>query len=94
MQEPCHYTWIEMFAGKAEATRVMRYGGHHAAKLDLKYHEALPGKQNYMDILTPAGFAYLFCNVVLYRGPNMPACVCSYMQNHHIMYIIYRRLYI
>ena len=38
---------------------MMRYGGHKCAKLDLVYHEAKPGKQNYMDILSPAGFLLL-----------------------------------
>ncbi|CAE7253079.1 unnamed protein product [Symbiodinium necroappetens] len=58
-----------MFAGKAEATRMMRYAGHCAAKLDYKYHVASPGKQNYMDILTPAGFL-LAVSTVLRGDPR------------------------
>ena len=54
-----YYTFIEMFAGNAEATRMTRYAGHSAAKLDYKYHIAAGGKQNFMDILTPSGFLQL-----------------------------------
>ena len=58
-QNTGHYSFIEMFAGQAEATRMMRYAGHCAAKLDYKYHVAAHGKQNFMDILTPSGFLHL-----------------------------------
>ena len=54
-----HFTWIELFAGKAEATRMMRYGGHRCAKLDLKYNVAPVDKQNFMNILEPSGFLLL-----------------------------------
>ena len=52
-------TFIEFFAGAAQATRMMRLGNHAAAKLDLKYHIPADGKMNYMDLNTPAGFAHL-----------------------------------
>ncbi|CAE7484592.1 unnamed protein product [Symbiodinium sp. CCMP2592] len=53
-----------MFAGNAEATRMMRYAGHCAAKLDYKYHVAAGGKQNFMDILTPSGFLLALSTVL------------------------------
>ena len=52
-------SWVEFFAGRAEATRVMRLSGRTAAKVDLLYHTACHGKMNYMDINSPAGMALL-----------------------------------
>ncbi|CAE7277616.1 unnamed protein product [Symbiodinium pilosum] len=50
-------SWVEFFAGRAEATRVMRLSGRTAAKVDVLYHTARHGKMNYMDINSPAGMA-------------------------------------
>lgn len=55
--------WVEFFAGKAEATRMMRYGGLRSAKLDITYMEAEPGRQNPMDLTTDSGMAFLVSNI-------------------------------
>ena len=71
-QDNGYYSFIEMFAGNAEATRMMRFAGHCAAKLDFKYHVAAAGKQNYMDILTPSGF---LCLGTLIQSSSSGACM-------------------
>lgn len=53
------FQWVEFFAGKAEATRMFRCNGYHAAKLDEIYMRAKPTKMNPMDITTDAGMATL-----------------------------------
>ena len=50
--------FVEMFAGKAEATRMFRYANIPAARLDLEYMKGNPG-QNPMDLLTDSGMATL-----------------------------------
>lgn len=51
------YEFIELFAGKGLTTTVLKGAGKPCAALDIEYHEPPAGKQNYMDLLTPAGFA-------------------------------------
>ncbi|CAE7361316.1 unnamed protein product [Symbiodinium sp. CCMP2592] len=68
-QNSGYFDFIEMFAGNAEATRMMRYAGHCAAKLDYKYHVPNGGKQNFMDILTPSGFL-LALSIVMRGDPR------------------------
>lgn len=61
MLPPCQdLEFIEFFAGKARATQCMRASGLRAAKFDYIYFgdKKLSGN-NYYDILTDAGFAYL-----------------------------------
>ena len=54
------YDFIEFFAGKAWVSRIMKYKGYSVAALDIMYGEDVPhGKQNAMDLLTDAGFAFL-----------------------------------
>lgn len=53
------FRFIEVFAGQAEVTRMFRYAGLPAVKLDLLYMDDIPGRQNPMDLLTPAGFSIL-----------------------------------
>ena len=38
---------------------VLRKAGKSCASLDLQYHTPKEGKQNYMDLLSPSGFALL-----------------------------------
>ena len=52
------YAFLELFAGKANVTKCIRYAGHPAGKMDISYNKPKIGKQNHMDILTPAGFAF------------------------------------
>ena len=68
--------WIEFFAGKAEATRMMRKAGLVGLRLDLLYNEDVPsGKQNFMDICTAAGFAFLGSMSVVHAVVQRAACL-------------------
>ena len=51
------YEFVELFAGKGLTTTALKGSGTPSAALDIEYHQATQGKQNYMDLLTPAGFA-------------------------------------
>ena len=62
---PKVYSWIELFAGCANATRAAVMAGHTAAALDLSYgikytRSRSDGKtkHNPMDIQEPAGMAF------------------------------------
>lgn len=83
-----YYTFIEMFAGQAEATRMMRYAGHCAAKLDYKYHVATAGKQNYMDILTPSGFLCLG-----FLDQNSRSDACMFVRSSSVPFVMMQTLY-
>ena len=50
---------MELYAGRGKTTDVIRKSGGAAAALDINYHVPNEGKQNYMDLSTPAGFALL-----------------------------------
>ena len=52
------YGFIEFYAGKAACSSCMKLAGVPTASLDITYHIARAGKQNYMDILTDAGMGY------------------------------------
>lgn len=52
------FRWLEFFAGTAMATACVTGAGYTGAKLDINYHSPTnPEKQNYYDILSPAGMA-------------------------------------
>ena len=53
------YDFVELFAGAGVTSSVLRKAGRSCASLDLEYHTPEKGKQNYMDLLSPAGFALL-----------------------------------
>ena len=66
--------WIEFFAGRAEATRMIQYAGYSVAKLDLNYaHDKADAalrskkfstrhtKKCVMDLCSPEGLAWLVC---------------------------------
>ena len=61
MLPPCQdLEFIEFYAGKARATQCMRSSGLRAAKFDFLYFDNKKKKgNNFYDILTDAGFAYL-----------------------------------
>ena len=61
MLPPCQaLDFIEFFAGTARATQCMRSAGLNAAKFDYLYFaDKKRSGNNYYDILTDAGFAYL-----------------------------------
>lgn len=52
------YDMIELFAGEAWVSRAMRQSGRAVASLDINYHSCHDDRQNYMDLLTPAGFTH------------------------------------
>lgn len=52
-------SFVEIFAGQAEATRNFRSSSYKSARLDLLYMDPEPGKQNPMDLNSAAGFANL-----------------------------------
>lgn len=53
------YDFVELFAGKGFVSACVKGAGFSTASLDITYHQALPQKQNFMDVLTPAGMALL-----------------------------------
>ena len=60
------FQWLEFFAGTANCTRSMRRAGYLGAKFDIMYCEADKQKRrgrktNWMDLLTPSGFALHGC---------------------------------
>ena len=53
------YGFLEFFCGEAWVSTVMRGHGVPTASFDINPWAPKPGKQNAMDLLTPAGFAFL-----------------------------------
>lgn len=53
------YDFVELFAGAGVTSSVLRKAGKSCASLDLEHHRPEEGKQNYMDLLSPSGFALL-----------------------------------
>jgi hypothetical protein len=49
--------FIELFAGVGNVSKCVRLSGHLAISFDILYYAPKPGKQNYMDILSPSGMA-------------------------------------
>ena len=52
-------SWVEFFAGKAEASRMFEWAGHRTAKLDIEYMRDYNGPVNPMDLTTCPGMACL-----------------------------------
>lgn len=55
------YDFVELWAGKAVTTQVIRKAGRGVAALDIEYFRAndqAPHGSNYFDILTPSGFLH------------------------------------
>ena len=58
------YGFVEVFAGEAWCSKMMRMQGIATASFDIRYRPEpppAPGKQNYMDIRSSAGFSLLGC---------------------------------
>lgn len=53
------YSFCEFFAGTASCSRAIKAAQYPTAALDILYFDPPDGKQNYMDILTPAGMGFL-----------------------------------
>ena len=58
-QESSTFSFVEMFAGEAQATMAFRSSSFHAARMDLLYMEPDEGRDNPMDLTSPSGFATL-----------------------------------
>lgn len=58
------YSFVELFAGEAWVSRVMRAGGHPTASLDINIGAPLPNKQNAYDLLTDSGFLLALVTVL------------------------------
>ena len=58
-QDSGPFTWIEFFAGEAQATRMFQYSGHDTARLDILYMTTSDGKQNPMNLCSDAGMGWL-----------------------------------
>ena len=58
-QDETSFSFVEVFAGQAEVTRMFRFANLPAARLDLLYMDAEPGKQNPMNLLSDAGMGKL-----------------------------------
>ena len=57
---PCQkYDFVELFAGQAWVSRCMKAKGYSVAALDIVFGDPKPGKQDAMDLLSDAGFAFL-----------------------------------
>ena len=53
------YGFLEFFCGEAWVSTVMRGNGVPTASFDINLGNPRSGKQNAMDLLTPAGFSFL-----------------------------------
>jgi hypothetical protein len=53
------FSFVETFAGEAQATMAFRSSDFRSARLDLKYMSAEADRCNPMDLCTPPGFAKL-----------------------------------
>lgn len=74
------YGFIEVFGGEAWISKCMRVHGVPTATFDIRLGQPIDGKQDAMDLLTDAGFAFLSCmilEVVLFwvlEWPTMSLC--------------------
>ena len=59
LQDNSKFSFVEVFAGQAEITRMFRYANLPAIRLDLAYMQPEPGRQNPMDLLSDAGMGNL-----------------------------------
>lgn len=56
------YDFVELWAGHAVTSKVVRKSGKQTAALDITYFQEDPEnkhRSNHFDILTPSGFAFL-----------------------------------
>lgn len=86
------YGFIEVFGGEAWISKCMRVHGVPTATFDIRLGQPIDGKQDAMDLLTDAGFAFLSCmilEVVLFwvlEWPTMSLCNQQPKKNH-ILYV-------
>ena len=59
LQDNSVFSFVETFAGEAQATMAFRSSDFRSARLDLKYMSAEADRCNPMDLCTPPGFAKL-----------------------------------
>lgn len=77
------FEWLEFFAGTASCTLAMRMAGFHSARFDIKYANPKHRKSNWMNILSPSGFAYLSWCLCLCRFTVLVA-IASYLAHVHL----------
>lgn len=74
-QKTCQaYTFVELFAGAAWTSRMMRAGDHAVASFDITstlLGPTPPNKQNPMDLSTSAGFASLGWQLINFLSQSM-----------------------
>ena len=58
--------WVEFFAGRANATWMMRCHGLKGARLDMLYGKSSNRSKKAMNLLTDSGFALLTCTWHIY----------------------------
>lgn len=59
LQDNSKLSFVEVFAGKAEATKAFRAKGMPSARLDILYMSCVDAGENPMDLLSNAGMAKL-----------------------------------
>lgn len=73
------FDYTEFFAGAGWVNRCMKGCGLNTAAFDINYGpNPRPGKQDYMDLLSDAGFALLFTNDQFHVGVGLVALIFSY----------------
>ena len=77
------YEFVELFAGKGLTSAALRGAGFGTASLDIDYHVPPEGKQNYMDILTSAGLAFL----VSFEGNPTSICGLPFFEGSCLKYV-------
>jgi hypothetical protein len=53
------YGFLELFSGRGWASKIMKANGIPSASFDILLGEPIEGKQDAMNILSDAGFAFL-----------------------------------
>lgn len=67
------YGFVEFYAGVGACSLCSRLAGIPTASLDITYHKAKSGKQNYMDILSDAGMGSFSCSQLQLVEPEWQA---------------------
>ena len=98
-QDSGPFTWIEFFAGEAQATQMFQYSGHDTARLDILYMTSSDGKQNPMNLCSDAGMGWLggtepLLSVLVWRctkltKPSTPTKLSRRVTMGHLMIFIY-----
>ena len=69
------YDFVELWAGTAWTTTMVRKSGRNTAALDIEYFQVDPQKphrSNHFDIMTPSGFLFLGMSSCCFHWPLIP----------------------